>query len=592
MFEALGWQAWFTLGVLITMMAALVREVARPDIVLLGSLGLMLVAGIVTPDQAFTGFSNSAVLTVAALFVVAAGVQRTNALGFMDRLIFPSHARLHGALPRLMLSTSFLSAFLNNTPIVAMFTPRVQQWAKRVDLPTSKLLIPLSYAAIAGGMMTLIGTSTNIVVSGLMEAEGYAPLAMFDLTWVGVPAVFGLTLYFVLIGHRILPDRGKERASFGDGLEDCLFELRVASRSYMIGRTVEEAGLRALGSAYLAHIHRGGHLVPATPGEVLRAGDTLAFVGNVSALDGLLERPGLERVVSAVETSDEHTLPLFEAVIASTSSLVDRTLKEANFREEFGGVVLAIQRKNEQLEGPLGRIPLKAGDLLIIEAQKGFDQRWNARRDEFYLVASRRPEKKKPQTRKAPVAIAILLGMVVLAATGRMPLVTAAFAAALGMVATRCLSLTEARKSVDTSVLIIIAAALGLGKAVETTGLAGVMADGLVAATAGLGALGVLSALYVTTNVLTELITHKAAAVLMLPVALAAGAQVGGDPKAFALIIAVSAAGSFMTPIGYQTNLMVMAAGGYRYRDYFKVGLPATLIVMAIAVTVIHAVWL
>ncbi|GIV60641.1 MAG: hypothetical protein KatS3mg043_1730 [Rhodothermaceae bacterium] len=359
----------------------------------------------------------------------------------------------------------------------------------------------------------------------------------------------------------------------------------------MIGQTVEAAGLRALGAAYLAHIHRGEHLIPATPDEILQAGDVLTFVGNATALDGLLDRPGLERVVSPVEAREDRALPLYEAVVAATSSLVDRTLREANFREEYGGVVLAIQRKDEQLAGPLGRIPLKAGDLLIIEAKQGFDQRWNARRDEFYLVAPRRPELKKPQPGKAPVAVVLLLGMVAASAAGWLPLVTAAFAAALAMIVTRCLSLAEARRSVDVSVLIVIAAALGLGKAVELTGLAGAMGHTLVQATAGLGPVGVLVALYVTTNILTELITHKAAAVLMLPVALAAGAEVGGDPTGLAVVIAVSAAGSFMTPIGYQTNLMVMAAGGYRYRDYLRVGLPATLLVMAITVFVVHRIW-
>ncbi|GIV62067.1 MAG: SLC13 family permease [Rhodothermaceae bacterium] len=590
--EALGWQAWFTLGVLITMMVALVREIARPDIVLLGSLGLLLLVGVVTPEEAFGGFSNPAVLTVGALFVVAAGVQQTNALGFMDRLVFSPRGRLAGSLTRLMLSTSFLSAFLNNTPIVAMFMPRVKQWAQEVGIAPSKLLIPLSFAAIGGGMVTLIGTSTNIVVSGLMEAEGYPPLRMFDLTWVGVPVVFGLLVYFLLIGHRLLPDHRSEGPAFGNGLEKCLFEFRVGPRSYMIGRTVEEAGLRALGAAYLAHIHRGEHLIPASPDEVLQAGDVLTFVGNASALDGLLDRPGLERVVSPVEKRDDLALPLYEAVVAATSTLVDRTLKEAGFRENYGGVVLAIQRKDEQLAGPLGRIRLKPGDLLIIEARKGFDARWNARRDEFYLVAPRRPEMRKAQPRKAPMAIALMLGMVVASAAGWLPLVTAAFAAALGMIATRCLTLSEARSAVDLSVLVIIAAALGLGRAVETTGLATLMGNTLVQATAGLGTVGVLIAVYATTNILTELITHKAAAVLMLPVALAAGSQVGGDPKAFAVLVAVSAAGSFMTPIGYQTNLMVMAAGGYRYRDYFRVGIPATLLVMAITVAVVHHVWL
>ena len=592
MFEILDWQAWFTVGVLLAMVVALVRELARPDIVLLGSLGLLLLVGIITPEQAFAGFSNSAVLTVAALFVAAAGVQRTGALDFLDRLIFAQSGRLLPSLPRLMFSTSFLSAFLNNTPIVALFTPRVQQWANNVGISPSKVLIPLSYAAIVGGMVTLIGTSTNIVVSGLLEVAGEEGLQMFDLTWVGVPAVFGVVLYFMLIGHRLLPDRSGPGPTFEEGLKECLFELKVGSRSYMIGRTVEEAGLRALGDAYLVHLHRQDHLIAVGPDEVLQSGDVLTFSGNAQALEGLLQRPGLVRAVRSVEPQSDRTLPLFEAVVAPSSKLVGQTLREANFREAFGGVVLAIQRSDEQLQGSLGRIPIKAGDLMIIEARNGFDKRWNEDRNEFYLVAPRRPEQVRPKAGKAPLALLILIGMIVTAATGLLPLVTAAFAAALAMIATRCLRLREARQSVDISVLLIIAAALGIGQAFEVTGLAAMMAHAIVAATAQLGLVGVLVLLYVTTNLLTELITHKAAAVLMVPVALAVAAELGATPKAFALVVAVAAAASFMTPIGYQTNLMVMAAGGYRFRDYIKVGAPVSLVVMTIAVAVIHWIWL
>jgi di/tricarboxylate transporter len=287
------------------------------------------------------------------------------------------------------------------------------------------------------------------------------------------------------------------------------------------------------------------------------------------------------------------TQPLYEAVVADTSSLVGKSLREAQFREVFGGVVLAIHRRNERLDGSLGRISIKAGDLLLVEATNGFDKRWNASRDEFYLVAPyKRSLSKPPQMQKAWLALGLLLLMIAVIALGLVPLVTAVFVTALLMVLTRCMNGTQARKAVDLQVLIIIAGALGIGQAVVKTGLSAWLAQGILSATVGLGMVAVLVLLYIVTNLLTELITHKAAAVLMLPVALATAAQVGGDPKAFALLIAVSAAASFMTPIGYQTNLMVMTAGGYRFRDYFKVGLPTSMVVMVIAVSVIYWVWM
>ena len=595
----LGWQAWLTAGVVVAMIGALIREVARPDLILVGSLGLLLLAGVVSPEQAFSGFANTAVLTVGALFVVAAGVQRTQALSALDRVFFASTqadrtdvALLRRSLPRIMLSASVLSAFLNNTPIVAMFIPRVQQWADRAGLASSKLLIPLSYAAIVGGMMTLIGTSTNIVVSGLLQAEGYSGLGMFDLTWVGAPAALGVLLYMMLAGHKLLPDRGAQGKNFGDGLKDCLFEARITEGSLLRGQSIEEAGLRALGDVYLAHVRRDGRLIPAAPEEVLQADDVLTFLGTASTMEALLQRPGLDRAIPAIDDNDYQTLPLYEAVVAESSNLVSKTLRESNFRERYGGVVLAIQRRNERVEGSLGRIPIKAGDLLLVEARNGFDKRWNENRNEFYLVAPRRLQKVKPQARKAPIALLILVGMVALAATGVLPLVTAAFAAALAMILTRCLRGAEARRAVDLQVLVVIAASLGLGQAVQETGLAAAFAHGIVGLTESLGPLVVLAAIYLTTNLLTELITNNAAAVLMLPVAIATAIEVGAEPMAFAVAVAIAASASFLTPIGYQTNLMVMAAGGYRYNDYFKAGLPASLIVMLITIVVVRLVWM
>jgi di/tricarboxylate transporter len=337
-------------------------------------------------------------------------------------------------------------------------------------------------------------------------------------------------------------------------------------------------------------MRRDDRVFPASPDEILEPGDVLTFTGNAAMLDELLQRQGLERDVSAIATSDYTTLPLFEAVVADSSGLVGKALRDVQFRERYGGVVLAIQRRNERVSGPLGRIPIRAGDLLLIEARPGFDRRWNANRDDFYLVAPRRPTQEKSQPRKAPIALLILAAMIALVATGTVPLVTGAFAAGLAMIVTRCLNGVQARRAVNLQVLIIIAAALGLGRAVVQTGLTDVISSALLSL-AGLGVVAAMIALYVTTNVLTELITHKAAAVLMLPVALSMASHLGAEPKAFALIVAVAAAASFMTPIGYQTNLMVMAAGGYRVRDYLKAGLPVSLLVMTVATIMIFFIW-
>ncbi len=594
MLDALTWEAWTTLGVIALVLVALVRGVGRPDLVLLGSLAPLLVLGILTPEEAFAGLSNSAVLTVAALFVVAAGVERTEALAFADRLFFPRSSNVRRATAQLMGATAAMSAFLNNTPVVAMLIPRVQAWCEAHGVPPSKLMIPLSYAAIVGGMTTLIGTSTNLLVAGLMEASGVEGLGLFDLAWVGVPAALAVLAYFALVGHRFLPDRSRPAESVEAELADCLFEVRVAA-SPLAGRTVEAAGLRALGDAYLAHVRTGDALVAASPETVLRAGDVLTFRGSARHLETVLQRPGLQRVVEPVSAAAEAALPLFEAVVAPSSELVGRSLREVGFRERYHGVVLGVRRRDASVPGALGHVPIEAGDLLFIEAADGFNRRWGQRRDEFYLVAPRHagePPPPRPQHGRGPLALGILAAVVAVAALDLAPIVVTSFVGALAVVATGCLGGREARQAVDVPVLLVIAAALGLGKAIETTGLAAAIADGLVAQSVGWGPMGVVAAVYLATSLLTEMITNNAAAALMIGVGLAAAPTLGVPPEAFGVAVAVAASASFLTPIGYQTNLMVMAAGGYRFGDYFRTGLVVNVIVAVVALLMIQAVWL
>jgi len=609
---SLGPDAWITVVVVVGLVGALMADLGRPDLVLLSGLSVLLVSGVVSPPQAFSGFSNAAVLTVGALYVVAGGVQRTDALSVLDRVLFSDAARLGPLLARFMVPTAFLSGLINNTPIVAMLTPRLQAWARAQDVPASKLMIPLSYAAITGGMTTLIGTSTNLIVAGLMEAEGYEPLHLFDVTWIGVPAAIVVVAYFVLGGHRLLPNRGASAPAAERELSENMFEVEVAAQAPIVVSTVAEAGLRDLGDAYLAHIRRGDQVLQARPQLGLEAGDVLAFNGSLAARERLLERPGLQRALP--RPNDLHddparyeTLPLYEAVIAESSNLVGTTLGAANFREQYQGVVLGIQRQDEPVTSPVGTTELQAGDLLIVEAPDDFEERWSSgSREEFYLVAPRNGQARqaaategeerggdeRARSRRAPLALLLTAGMVGAAATGLVPIVTAAFIAALLMILTGCIRAAEAQRALNVQVLVVIAAALGIGKALQTTGLAKAVAQSVLAFTEPLGPVAVLVALYLMTNLLTEMITNNAAAVLMLPISMAAASSLGAPPVAFGLIVAVAASASFLTPIGYQTNLMVMSPGGYRFSDYARVGWPVTLLVMTTSVTIIALVWL
>ena len=607
---SLGPDAWVTIGVVIGVVGALVSDWGRPDFVMLSGLAVLLVAGVISPEQAFAGFSNSAVLTVGALYIVAGGVQHTDALSRLDRVLFSRGGGMGGLLARFMVPTSFLSGLLNNTPIVAMLTPRLQEWADEQDIPASKLMIPLSYAAITGGMMTLVGTSTNLIVAGLMEAEGYEPLHLFDVTWVGVPAALAVIAYFVLGGHRLLPDRGTSAPAVEEELDTNMFEVKVTLQSPIVGQTVAEAGLRDLGDAYLTHVRRGSQVLQATPRLTLEQGDVLTFNGSLAARERLLRRPGLKRTLPNRDDRNEdpvryETLPLYEAVIAESSNLVGSTLGDANFREEYQGVVLGIQRENEPVTGPVGSTELRAGDLLIVEAPSDFEKRWSSgSRDEFYIVAPRdgrahvaadvddEEDGEEERADLAPLALALTGGMVLAAAVDLVPIVTAAFIAALLMILTGCIAPSEAQRALNVQVLVVIAAALGLGTALETTGLARLAAGTVIGATEAYGPVAALAAIYLVTNLLTELITNNAAAVLMLPISMATASSLGVPPIAFGLIVAIAASASFLTPIGYQTNLMVMGPGGYRFRDYARVGWPVTLLVMTISVAIISGLWL
>ena len=583
----LTWHAYFTLGALVMMVVALVRGVGRTDLVLLGTLGLLLLVGVVTPEQAFEGFSNPAVIAIASLFIVAAGVERTGALGFLDGLLKPRSSRPAPTLLRLMLPTALLSGMLNNTPIVAMLIPRVQAWARVVGIPASKLLIPLSTAAIVGGWLTLIGTSTNVVVHGLLLSEGLPGFGFFDLAWVGIPAVILVTAYYSLLGNKLLPDRGD--TSLPGRVRDYQFELTVLPDAPFIGKTVEEAGLRTLGHAYLARVRRGGAVKEVQPDTTLLPDDILTFVGNVQAHDALVRRAGLERKAPMVDAGVPD-LPLVEAVVAPNSDLAGRTLKEIGFREEYGGVVLGIQRRGSPVKGGLGRVVLSPGDLLLLEGKPALFQRLSARKSDFALVSAH--DYVRPAARRGPLSLAILFAMIALVATGVLPLATATFAAALGVVITGCLRGQALGKAIDVQVILVIAAALGLGKAVESTGLASAAAHEIVGLAGAVGPVVMLIIIYAAANLLAELITNKASAVLMLPIALAVATELGSDWKAFAVAVTIASAASFLTPVGYQTNLMVMGAGGYRYTDYARAGFPVSIIVMVVTVTMCSLVWL
>lgn len=585
------WEAWFTLLVVAVTIGALMRDRVAPMIAILGADVVLLVTGVISTEQAFAGFSNPAPITVAALFVVAAAVEKTGALQPLIAATLGNGDGGRSRLLRLLAPTAAASAVLNNTPIVAMLTPQVADWAEKRGHSASRYLMPISFATILGGVVTLIGTSTNLVVSGLMEEHGLAPIGMFELSRVGVPvAVVGVGL-IVLLAPIVLPARRPARQQFEEEAREYVVHQIVTPGGPLDGQTVGAAGLRHLQGVFLVEIERAGETIaPATPATMLRGGDQLAFVGRVDMIRDLQVLRGLvpaEQHHAAWLEGSEHTF--FEVVVSGTSQLAGSTLKESNFRSRYQAAVLALHRAGERVQAKLGEVRLRPGDTLLLLADAHFADRWRNRSD--FLLVSHLGGSPPPSTRQAWFVGLVTLAIVVVSGLGFMPIVHAAILGAVALVFGRALTPTEARRSVDMDTLIVIAAAFGIGAALENSGLAALVGGGIVNTFGSGGPLVILLAVTLATVALTEMITNNAAAVLMFPIALAAAQQVGADPRPFAIALAVAASASFLTPIGYQTNTMVYGPGGYRFGDYSRLGFPLTVVVVITIALFVPIFW-
>jgi di/tricarboxylate transporter len=484
-----------------------------------------------------------------------------------------------------------LSAFLNNTPVVAMFIPVVTEWCRRLRISPSLMLLPLSYAAIFGGICTLIGTSTNLVVNAMVQARFQnGGLSMFEITKLGVPCALAGVIYLILFSQKLLPARKTAEEVFENPREYTL-ELEVTAKSPLAGNTIQKSGLRQLPGGFLAELIREGQVVSAvSPEEVLCAGDRLVFVGNIESMKSLCSLRGLEPAPGQLFKLDapRHQRCLVEAVVSHTCLLVGKTIREGRFRNVYNAVVIAVARNGERLTGKIGDIRLRAGDMLLIESHEGFIPRQKDSRD-FYLVSG--VEDSTPRRfEKAPWAFAILIGMVVSAAAGWLDMLHAALLAAGAMLLLRCCSTAQARRSIEWNVLVVIAAALGLGLALEKTGAASTIAGAL------LGLVNdqpwfALAMIYLVTTVFTEVITNNAAAALIFPIAMSTAERLAVNPMPFIICVMIAASASFATPIGYQTNMMVYGPGGYRFSDYLRIGIPLNIIFGVVAVGLAPVFW-
>lgn len=592
---ALGLNAWITLGVLGLMLGLLVLTSIAPDLVMMACLTLLMLCGVLAPAQALSGFANEGMATVGVLYVVVAGLRDTGVMAWIAERLFGRPRSIAAAQWRMMIPVATISAFMNNTPLVAAMLPAVTEWGKKYQIPVSKLLMPLSFATILGGLCTLIGTSTNVIVAGLMKDAVKAgqidqTMGFFTLTSVGVPCALAGMLYMVCASRWLLPVRQAALRQVDDPRAYTI-EMMVAPNGGVGGKTIEEAGLRQLSGMYLADVERQGEMIAAVGPQLrLQDNDRLIFVGVVDSVVELQRLRGLIPATNQVFKLDGPRAgrSLIEAVVSDRCPLIGKSIRDGKFRTQYNAAVIAVARSGERLHQKIGDIVLQPGDTLLLEARPAFAQQQRNSRD-FYLVSSL-DDSSPVRHDKALVALAILISMVMLATLFEQTpffihknfgTLQAALLAAGLMLITRCCTTASARRAVDWSVLVVIAATLGIGKALETTGLATAAANGL-SSVVGTTPYSQLAAIYLVTMLLTELLSNSTAAVLMFPIALASAHTLGVHYMPFIIAITIAASCGFATPIGYQTNLMVYGPGGYRFGDFVRFGVPLNLLVATV----------
>ena len=590
-YSCLEWQAWLTLLTIAVSFALLVFTRLPSDFVFLGGLGALMLSGVLQPEDALAGFSSQGIITVGVLYVVVTGMQETGGLSWISNRLLGRPRTLTGAQVRLIGPVAALSAFLNNTPVVAMLIPVVTEWCRRIRMHPSRMMIPLSYAAILGGVCTLIGTSTNLVVNGMVQERfGTRGLGMFEIAKLGIPCAGVGLLYILIFSRKLLPTRKTLQEVFSNTREYTL-ELQVSPRSALIGQTIESSGLRHLPGAFIAELMRGEQVISAvSPTEELRQGDRLVFVGNIESVRALHNQKGLEPAPDQLFKleSPRHQRCLVEAVVSDTCPLVGKTIRDGRFRNVYNAVVIAVARNGERLGGRLGDITLREGDVLLVESHAGFVPRLKDSRD-FYLVSTL-PDSTPRRFDRAPLAVLTLVAMVVAVSFGWLSMIKGACLAAGCMLLLGCCSTSQARRSIEWNVLLVIGAALGFGAALEKSGAASAL-SGMLLGLVRHRPWGALAMVYLATTVSTEIITNNAAAVLIFPIAMNTAARLGVSPMPFIMCIMIAASASFATPIGYQTNLMVYGPGGYRFSDYLRIGLPLNILIGVLAVCLAPRIW-
>lgn len=574
--------------VLIGVFVAFVRDWASPDVIAMTGLVAIVLCGILNPVEVLQVFSNSAPLTIGAMFILSAALDRTGVIDSMGRVFI----KLAGtneirALIVLMVMSAGLSAFVNNTPVVVVFLPVVIGLARTTGLKASRLLIPLSFAGMLGGTCTLIGSSTNLLIDGMTHQFGLKPFGMFEFSKLGVLYAVAGFIYMLTLGRRLLPERETLSSILDvDETREFLMATAIGKESVLIGKTVPETAFAKMKEARIVEVRRSGERVMEPldklqfePGDKLLLKVLSSQVQSVQEIEGIVFPAEQQSQLGLVDVELKKSR-IIEGVIGRYSSMIGKTLGEINFRQKYGAIILAVHRQGQNLQTNFQKHKLAFGDTLLVE---GPIDGINRLREEKDFVSLTEPKQQVYRRSKAPIAVAAILLVVILSAFNVMPISTAAIVAAVGVVLLGCLTPENAYEAVDWKILFLIFGMLAIGFAVEKTGGAELLASALLDLIGGFGPIVILSMIYLMTVLITELISNNATAVLLTPLVLQIAHQMQLDPRPLVIAVMFGASACFATPIGYQTNTYIYGAGGYKFTDFPKVGLLLNLLLWIVA---------
>ncbi|MDW8332146.1 MAG: SLC13 family permease [Cyclobacteriaceae bacterium] len=571
----------FVITLLVLLVLSLYREWFNPALSFFLVVLTLLVMGILTPVEVLQGLSNPQLIVIFLLMMVTAGMRELLGDRFFLNL-FSLSLSPRAFLLRLMVSVSTVSAFLNNTPIVAFLIPYVKEWAEKKGVPVSKFLIPLSYATILGGMITVVGTSTNLILAGLMTSRELPMPAFTDFLYLGLLVTVAGWIYLYFWGYYLLPAHRSRLEAVRQNRTEYIVETMLYPDSPLSGKTVRDAGLRNLRDLFLVEIIRKGEVIsPVTPDEVLQPNDLLFFSGNTQAISNLIQ---LHEGLRLSEQPVNGAFHFLEAVVPAHSDLIGKRIRDSDFRKRFNASIVAIHRNGKKVAGKIGEMTLAGGDFLLLLT--GENQAVTTDDNHLYFIS--RPQKlngRKPML-KSLIAVAVIL-LLAAGISGLLPLFSAALGALCIFLFSGVLNYEQLRKNLDFSLLIVLVSSLAIATALDKTGTADRLAGLILAASSASDVTLALAVLFVATIMLTAIITNPAAVSMMFPVALSLAEKLELDPMPFCMAIAFAASGDFMTPIGYQTNLMVYGPGGYSFRDFVRVGTPFTLIYCTVCITFI-----